>query len=36
MAMWDPMPGESAKAYAAFCLYRDLGPRRTLDEASGR
>ena len=34
MAMWDPMPGESAKAYAAFCLYRDLGPRRTLDEAS--
>jgi hypothetical protein len=22
------------KAYAAFCLYRDLGPRRTLDAAS--
>ncbi len=33
---WDPLPGESAKAYAAFCLYRDRGPRRTLDEASRR
>jgi hypothetical protein len=31
---WDPWPGESAKAYAAFCLYRDLGPRRSLDAAS--
>jgi hypothetical protein len=33
---WDPWPGESSKAYAAFCLYRDLGPRRSLDEASRR
>jgi hypothetical protein len=31
---WEQLPGESAKAYAAFCLYRDLGPRRSLDEAS--
>jgi hypothetical protein len=28
------MPGESAKAYRAFDLYRDLGPRRSLDQAS--
>jgi hypothetical protein len=33
-APWEPLPGESAKAYAAFCCYRDLGPRRSLDEAS--
>jgi hypothetical protein len=31
---WDQVAGESAKAYAAFCLYRDLGPRRSLDAAS--
>jgi len=30
------MPGESAKAFAAFCLYRDLGTRRSVDEASRR
>lgn len=28
--------GESAKAYFAFVIYRDLGPRRSLDEASRR
>jgi hypothetical protein len=28
------LPGESPKAYAAFCLYRDLGPGRSLDAAS--
>ncbi|HLN31951.1 MAG TPA: hypothetical protein VK395_29740 [Gemmataceae bacterium] len=33
---WDRLPGESAKAFAAFCLYRDLGTRRSLDEASRR
>jgi hypothetical protein len=31
---WDRMPGESSKAYSAFVLYRDQGPRRTIDEAS--
>jgi hypothetical protein len=30
----EQMPAESAKAYAAFCLFRDLGPRRSIDEAS--
>jgi hypothetical protein len=33
-AAGEPLPGESAKAYAAFCLYRDLGPRRSVEEAS--
>jgi hypothetical protein len=32
-APWDPMEGESAKAYAAFELYRRLGPERTVEEA---
>ncbi len=27
------LPGESAKAWAAFVAYRDLGPSRTLDAA---
>jgi hypothetical protein len=34
LAAWDQLPGESSKAYAAFCIYRDQGPRRSLDEAS--
>jgi hypothetical protein len=29
-------PGESARAFAAFCCYRDLGPRRSLREACRR
>lgn len=29
---WERRPGESAPAFAAFCCYRDLGPRRALDE----
>jgi hypothetical protein len=31
---WEQLPGESSKAYAAFAIYRDLGPRRSLEEAS--
>jgi hypothetical protein len=27
---WDRLHGESAKAYHAFCIYRDLGPKRSL------
>jgi hypothetical protein len=27
---WEPVKGESAGAYAAFCLYRDLGPGRSV------
>jgi len=29
MEAWDRQPGETAKAYAAFGLYRDLGPSRS-------
>lgn len=32
--LWDQLPGESSKAYAAFVIYRDLGPRRSIEEAS--
>jgi hypothetical protein len=35
-APWEQTLDESAKAYAAFCIYRDLGPRRSVDEASRR
>ena len=27
---WERMPGESSKAHAKFCAYRDLGPQRSL------
>lgn len=27
---WDRQDGESPKAYAAFCYYRDMGPTRSL------
>lgn len=30
---WDRMDGESGKAYAAFCVYRDLGKGRSVDVA---
>ncbi len=31
---WEQLPEESSKAYAAFCVFRDLGPRRSVEEAS--
>jgi hypothetical protein len=31
---WEQLPGESAKAYAAFCLYRDQGPNRSIEATS--
>lgn len=35
MRLWGPQEGESAKAFAAFETFRDLGPSRTLREAAG-
>jgi len=31
--LWERQPGESTKAYAAFCAYRDLGPERSIEKA---
>lgn len=33
---WDRHPGESAKAYAAFIAYRDMGPTRSLRKLAAR
>jgi hypothetical protein len=33
-APWEQQPGESARAFGAFCAYRDLGPRRSLRAAA--
>jgi hypothetical protein len=27
---WEQLPGESGRAYAAFCAFRDCGPERTI------
>lgn len=27
---WDRQPGETSKAYEAFCIYRDMGAERTV------
>jgi hypothetical protein len=33
-APWEQSPGESSKAYAAFCLYRDQGQSRSIEATS--
>src|SRR5262245_42296347 len=35
-AAWEQQPDESSAAFGAFVLFRDLGPRRSLDEAARR
>jgi hypothetical protein len=29
---WDRVPGESSRAYEAFCVFRDAGPSRKMDK----
>ena len=30
---WERREGETPKAFAAFCVYRDMGPKRSLEKA---
>ncbi len=30
--VWDRLPDERVKAYELFCLYRDMGPSRSLQK----
>jgi hypothetical protein len=30
---WEQLPGETGRAYSAFCAYRDLGPERNIRKA---
>jgi hypothetical protein len=34
--LYERQPSESDRAFAAFCCYRDLGPKRSLDEVGKR
>lgn len=35
--VWARQPGETSRAYSAFCIYRDLGPKeRSLRETASR
>lgn len=31
---WELQPEETSRAYEAFCIYRDLGPRRSMRETA--
>src|SRR5690349_6053620 len=33
MHPWERQAGETAKQYSYFCVYRDLGPQRSIDRA---
>jgi len=32
--IWERVPGESSKAYEAFCIYRDLGVDRSIEKTA--
>lgn len=32
--IWERLPGESSKAYEAFCIYRDLGVDRSIEKTA--
>jgi hypothetical protein len=34
MAAWDKQKGETPKTFSHFCIYRDLGPERTLEKSA--
>ncbi len=34
MGAWEPYPHESSEAFASFCLYRDMGPSRSIDKVA--
>lgn len=29
---WERQPGETSKAFGAFCIYRDIGPQRSMPQ----
>lgn len=33
---WERREGETSKAFAAFCVYRDMGPERSIDKVSAK
>lgn len=36
MRIWERLKGEGTRAFAAFCVYRDLGPTRSMPKATAR
>jgi hypothetical protein len=34
MSAWEQYPDESSEAFTAFCIYRDMGPSRSIDKVA--